>query len=262
MAGFFRAEVRAAPLPRHAEAAADMASGSRYRQPRLRAGRYVRVVRPVARAVVPVARSGVIRVVIRDDRPEPEPEPEPVIEVASFEVASLEVASLEVASLEVASLEVASLEAASLEAAVLASSTAATAPEMVTATVCRLAGRVDRHHDRQCGDRHECDLFSTCKPLHAEASLLLPRFVMATASGRFTRGPPLYRDRQSRSQTVSRIRLFTHSEVCTRSGTRLAAGSARSGHRAALPQSWPIPGFPAMHVTRHSRSDHERNRGE
>src|SRR5467141_408365 len=117
MAGFFRAEVRAAPLPRHAEAAADMASGSRYRQPRLRAGRYVRVVRPVARAVVPVARSGVIRVVIRDDRPEPEPEP--VIEVASLEVASFEVASLEVASLEVASLELASLEVAALEVASL-----------------------------------------------------------------------------------------------------------------------------------------------
>jgi len=47
-------------------ASARASSFTRYRDPGLRAGRYARVVRTVARAVVPVARRCVVRLVVRN----------------------------------------------------------------------------------------------------------------------------------------------------------------------------------------------------
>src|SRR6266478_2811867 len=133
-------------------------SFSRYRYPRLRAARYARVVRPGAWAVVPVARSHLIRrvnrrVVVREDRPEPE--------ASSPEMTPVEVVSLEVT--------------------VLHRSTAVPTLETVTTNALCLAGRADRQHHRQYGERHKCDSF-----LHVAASLLFPLCGMATASGRFT----------------------------------------------------------------------------
>src|SRR5262249_8008540 len=84
-------------------------SGGRYRHPRLRAGRHARVVRAVARAVVPVARSprvpvirvvAVIRVIAVIGEAGSEPECEPAVEVAPVEVASVEMAALEVMPFE------------------------------------------------------------------------------------------------------------------------------------------------------------------
>jgi len=76
------------------------------------------------------------------------------------------------------SVEVVPLEATvpvkamvSLEAMVHVGSTEVTAPGSVTAHASRLAGRRDRKHDRQCGERKESDLSRTYKLVHADASL-------------------------------------------------------------------------------------------
>ncbi len=154
-----------------------LASLSRDCHPRFWTGRYVGVVPIVARAVVPVAGSRIVRV-IRVDGPEPEPEPEAAmfLEVTSF--VSLEVASL--VSLEVTSLvslEVTSLvssEVTSPAAMLTAAPTTVTAPTAVTSHPCCLAGRADGHHDRQCAEGDETS--TTCKVLHVNTSFLFPLY--------------------------------------------------------------------------------------
>jgi hypothetical protein len=96
------------------------------------------------------------------------------LEVVLFEGMSLEMVAVEIVPLEVASLEVASLEVASLGTMPRDGSTAVTAPEMMTITACRLAGRADRQHDRQCAESHERDPFHTCKLLHDGVSFSPP----------------------------------------------------------------------------------------
>jgi hypothetical protein len=44
----------------------------------------------------------------------------------------------------------------------------------VTGHSSRLAGRVNRKHDRQCGERHKCELFRTSQLVHRGASLSPP----------------------------------------------------------------------------------------
>jgi len=53
-----------------------------------------------------------------------------------------------------------------IETVVHAAPDCVTAPEAVTAPTVtapasRLAGRMNRKHDRQCGERHECQLLRT-----------------------------------------------------------------------------------------------------
>src|SRR6266850_5051710 len=137
---------------------ADRPSLSWYRLPRIRAGRYGRVVRAVALAVVPVARIGRVNGrVVREDRPEPE-----------------------AVSADMTPVEIVSFEVVPVEAVLLHGSTAVTALETVTTNAFCMTGRADRQHHAQCGERHECDC---C--LHVAASLLFPLCGMATASGRF-----------------------------------------------------------------------------
>ena len=128
---------------------------SRYRHPRFRAARYARVVRLEGRAVVPVARSHVIRRVGRPIVRESKPEPEAAM------------------SFEVVSLEVAPLGAVSLEAMVTECSTAVMASETVTANACGQAGGADGEHDRQCTERCERNLFRMYKVFHGDASFFL-----------------------------------------------------------------------------------------
>jgi hypothetical protein len=49
-----------------------------------------------------------------------------------------------------------------------------TAPEAVTGHSSRLAGRVNRKHDRQCGERDKCQLFRTSQVVHRDTSLSPP----------------------------------------------------------------------------------------
>jgi hypothetical protein len=54
-----------------------------------------------------------------------------------------------------------------------------TAPEAVTAPAVaaassRLAGRMNRKHDRQCGERYECQLLRTYQLVHGDALLSPP----------------------------------------------------------------------------------------
>src|SRR2546425_5286075 len=135
-------------LPMKAAAARGAAARLRYRAG-LRPGRRheagtgthasARVVRPVARAVpvvvgsvVPIRWRIVVRViaVVREDRSKPEPE-------AAMKT---------------------SVEVVSFEAVVPA--------EAVTAPGSRLAGHVDRKHDRECGKRDECQFFRMRNPFH------------------------------------------------------------------------------------------------
>src|SRR6266446_9360841 len=96
-----------------------IASSARYRHPCLRAARHARVVRHIARTVVPVAWSIVGAVIRVDGR-----EPEPAVEVVALEMVPLET--------------------------IVHASTGMTAPETVTANACRLAGRGVCKRDRQC----------------------------------------------------------------------------------------------------------------
>src|SRR6267143_1247600 len=145
-------------------------SFSRYRYPRLRAARYARVVRPVAWAVVPVARSHAIRCVaircvVWKERPEPE-------------ATSLKVAPLEAMVLP-GSTAVTTLET------MVHGPTAVTALETVTVTALCLARPACGEHERQCCECHPCDSF-----LHVAAPFLFPHYRMATAPGRFTPASP------------------------------------------------------------------------
>src|SRR6267378_3848330 len=166
-------------------------SVSRYVYPRLRATRYARVVRTVARAVVPVARNHLVRRVIREDRPEPEPKTSIEIvpvEVVSFmpaEVMSLGARVLHASTGVTVHASTAVTVHASTAVAVHAStavaadaSTAVTAPASTavttpasTAPACRLAGRVDGQQDSQYDERHHPDLFRNHNRLH-----VMPRF--------------------------------------------------------------------------------------
>jgi len=75
-------------------------------------------------------------------------------------------------SVEVVPVEVVARKAmVPVEAMVHIGSTEVTAPGSVTAHASRLTGRGDRKHDRQCGERQECDLFRTYKLVHGDASL-------------------------------------------------------------------------------------------
>src|SRR5882724_8679334 len=73
-----------------------------------------------------------------------------------------------------------------VEAMVHGGSTEVTAPDSVTAHVSRLAGRADRKHDRECGERQECDPFRTYKLVHVATSLLLLTVGRLRRHGRFT----------------------------------------------------------------------------
>src|SRR4029450_11390100 len=116
----------------------------RYRYPRLRAARHARIVRPVARAVVPAGRSvgPVGPSVVREEGPEPEQEVAVVIPVEV--VMPVEV--------------VVPVEAMGHTGpALVTAREAVTAPETVTPHSPhspRLAGRPNRKHDRQGGERH------------------------------------------------------------------------------------------------------------
>jgi len=46
-----------------------------------------------------------------------------------------------------------------------------TAPEAVTGHSSRLTGRVEHEHDRQCGERHNCQLCISCDLVHDDSSL-------------------------------------------------------------------------------------------
>jgi len=139
-----------------------LASRSRYRYPCLRTAPHVRVVRPVGRAVVPVGGSlvsvgwrvvPVVSVVRIDGSAEPEQEavvPESVEVMVPVEAV------------------------VAVEPTVPESPTWVIAPGAVTAASSCLAGRVNRKHDRQCGDRHKHHLFRTSQLVHGDTSLSPP----------------------------------------------------------------------------------------
>src|SRR6267378_2302743 len=156
-------------------------SVSRYVYPRLRATRYARVVRTVARAVVPVARNHLVRRVIREDRPEPEPKTS--IEIVPVEVVSFmpaEVMSLGAMVLHVSTgvtvhastgVTVHASTAVTAHASTPVTTPASTAVTTPASTACRLAGRVDGQQDSQYDERHHSDLFRNHNRLH-----VMPRF--------------------------------------------------------------------------------------
>jgi len=73
-------------------------------------------------------------------------------------------------SVEVVAFEVVAFEAVvALETVVPFEATMparVTTPAAVTAPGSRLAGHVDRKHDRECGERDECQLSRTRNPFH------------------------------------------------------------------------------------------------
>jgi hypothetical protein len=62
-----------------------------------------------------------------------------------------------------------------VEPIVAESSTWVIAPEAVNAPSSCLGGRVNRKHDRQCGDDHKCHLCRTSQLVYGDTSLSPPK---------------------------------------------------------------------------------------
>ena len=74
-------------------------------------------------------------------------------------------------SVEVMPVEMVPLEVVPVETMAHDGSTGVPARETVTSHASRLAGRLDRQHNRQRGERHECHLFRTRERVHGIACL-------------------------------------------------------------------------------------------
>src|SRR5260370_30437787 len=80
-------------------------------------------------------------------------------------------------SLELTSL--APFEMTSLATMLNDGSTTVTAPEIMIASICCLAGRAHGQHGRQCAEGDETDPPRTCKVLHVDTSFPFPSLLDA-----------------------------------------------------------------------------------